>query len=557
MFTCANKTKAPFMKESKSQPQQVGRRQDSEPESPGSVGSEREESTHEAKALKHIYRHAPIGLCYFDTELRFLHINEWLAAINGLSVEEHLGRTIGELLPEVAAGVEPQLHGVIETGQPVVDGMVETETPAHPGEKRHYQHNYYAVTAADGTVVGVNCIVQDITERKHAEEALRRADRAKSEFLANISHEVRTPMNGILGMAALLLRSDLSPEHREQVEIIESSAEGLMQLLDHVLDISKIEAGKMSLSLQDFSLGETIRGVAGLLLPRAAAKGIELRLWLSDELPDRLRGDPLRLRQVLFNLVGNAIKFTHRGSVELRAEKVEPGAEDLRIRFTVRDTGIGISPEFLPQLFSPFTQEDASITRKFGGTGLGLAISRRLVELMGGTTEVESVVGVGSTFSITVPFALADSPAEETIAVPVEAELACRQGYRILVVDDDGMNRLVALRTLEVLGFRSDAVGNGLEALEALERKHYDLVLMDCQMPKLDGYEATRRLRRRETGAQVPVVAMTAHTRTEDREECLAAGMNDHIAKPVSVTKLATTLDYWLGIRPAFPQPSD
>jgi PAS domain S-box-containing protein len=496
------------------------------------------------------------------------------------------------------------------------------------GDYKWFHDDAVAVYDEAGNVREVVGSLIDIDERKRLEEeqvAIRdqalEASRLKSEFLATVSHEIRTPLNGVIGMADLLLATDLNPEQHDFVKTISQSADSLLVVINDVLDLSKVEAGKLTLLESDFLLGGVAHGVADLLLPRAKEKGISLKVSFAEGLPTQARGYEARLRQVLLNLVGNAVKFTEHGGVMV---SVTPVAESSKERddgsflvcFAVNDTGIGLDEVNYSKLFQPFSQVDSSLARKYGGAGLGLAISKRLVELMGGEIGVESAVGKGSTFWFTIPLhtatgQVAHDGAEMVIEAQVEeaepsleavaeenavpdvsqtGELAGKleenlkrdtQAFSengtvahilsdnftvaasslpssplpeplpailpILLVEDNQVNQRVALAQLRRLGYKVDAVGNGREAVEAIEQRPYAVVLMDCQMPEMDGFEATRQIRAAEerSGRHVPIVAMTANAMNGDREACLEAGMNDYLAKPIRAEELSAVLRKW------------
>lgn len=482
-----------------------------------------------------------------DTQGRYLMANTAFEKMVKKSANEIVGYFDDDLFsPEVAHQYKDADRVTLQTMQ---NCLFQVGVPDLSGEMRVVMVSKSPYRDAQGKVAGLIGIGRDITELVRAREQAEQADRTKSQFLANMSHEIRTPINGVIGMAALALDTPLSEEQRDYIGAIQRSADSLLAIINDILDFSKVEAGKLDLELIDFDLNELVNDAVQLVRFSARKKGIHLESELPTASHLFLNGDPGRIRQILNNLVSNAIKFTPTGCVTLKVVREEEDQSNIQLRFSVEDTGIGIPYAAQERIFDAFSQADATTSRRFGGTGLGLSISKRLVEMMGGVLGVESEEGKGSVFWFILRFrkakqreVLVDSVIEES-SVP-----SFIHPYRILVAEDNSVNQRIVIQTLAKLGYRAHAVGDGKEVLNALAEVPYDLILMDCQMPEMDGYEATAEIRKSLSLAntRMPIVALTANALLGEREKCLAAGMDDYLSKPIRRDELGRALEKWL-----------
>ena len=506
-----------------------------------------------------------------DLAGRYTYVSPSVEKLRGFTPDEALRQSQEDVFTGASLvtirGYFSRLRADLEAGRPIQNFRGELEQRCKDGTTVWTDVSANPLLSPDGSFIEVLGVSRDISEHKRYESRLREAhaaaeaaNAAKSEFLAHMSHEIRTPMNAVLGLAQVLEREALPANQRDMVQRIRSAGQSLLAILNDVLDLSKIEAGQLRLEPRPFALGALLANLDSLMGEAARGKGLALRITPPQRPPGPLVGDGLRLEQILLNLIGNAIKFTDHGEVAVRVHALEGSADGVRLRFEVSDTGIGIAPEALARLFTPFTQADAGICRRFGGTGLGLSICKRLVELMGGSIGADSRPGVGSTFHFELPFQRGQAEPGSPAAAPQRGPRLT--GAHLLVVDDSAMNRDLVERALALEGATATLAADGQQAVELLRNKPdgFDAVLMDVQMPVMDGLTATRQIRTELGLSELPIIAFTAGVRDDQQAEARQAGANDVLPKPMDLDQMAALLARWVKPRPqpaAEPAPAE
>lgn len=520
---------------------------------------------------------APVGIFQTDADDRYTDTNPRWSEITGLPYQEAVGRPWDCMIDsERCAGLRADLADDSTHG-PEFGHRFKIDLPGLPPrvvllKSRSIPDGHGGVSGWVGTLADVTAEAEAEAALSDARDKANEASHLKSDFLANMSHEIRTPMNGVIGMTELLLETDLDPIQRDYAQTVRNSGEALLNIIDEILDFSKVEAGELKIEDVSFSVRNVVDDVVGLLAGPAQTKGLELAAVVESPVPNLVRGDPGRVRQVLTNLIGNALKFTQTGTIHVRVTKSDSGNEGAFLRFEVSDTGVGIAPNKLDPIFQPFVQADASTSRKYGGTGLGLSISGQLVDLMGGGCGVSSQLGEGSTFWFTIP--VGDDPEPTTndslpaASDPGDTGLATADppppssdhpegSGRLLVAEDNVINQKVVVAMLSSGGYTVDTVFNGAEAVKAVASTPYDAVLMDCQMPEMDGYEATVAIRALEDpGRCTPIIGVTAGAREEDRRRCLDTGMDAYLSKPLNKDALLALVARSVKNGPAATSPA-
>ena len=500
-----------------------------------------EERAKAEEVFRVIFDASPIAISLMDRDYRFVDVNSAFEKQHHLNKAAALGKTPGELGLLDEETLSKLRRQIAESG-----AVTEKEVVLRP-QSCGGTALVWIRQAEIGNASHALAFCLDITQRKAMEEQLQlarvaaeAASQAKSQFLANMSHEIRTPMNGIMGFTGLALGTKLDADQRDYLETVAGSAGLMMKIINDILDFSKIEAGRMDMEVEPFSLRECVEGASKALFAVAHQKGLDLHCEVDPAIPDAVRGDAARLRQVILNLVGNAVKFTAQGSVRVEVAPEQLTHRSVLAHFKVSDTGIGIPASQRQSIFEPFQQADGSINRKYGGTGLGLAISARLVEMLGGRIWVESDEGLGSTFHFTALLEV-EKAVEREVA---DSGIGGGVPLSLLLAEDNRVSQTLMVALLRNRGHTVTAASNGVEALAALERGSFDAIFMDVQMPDMDGYQATAEIRRRErvTGAHIPIVALTAHAMKGDRERCLEAGMDRYVTKPIDSAELFASL---------------